>query len=151
MKIIRLLCLVVVVLICFPIAGCSNKEELINGGAKAEKLIEEFFSTISKGDFLQAENYVHPHFLLIEENLADYLYIIQKREQIDFSNTITIVDTQDYTFTSDLQEFDFNGKSFSFEYIVLVGDIKKMCYITVIDNDEGYGIYRFTFTMYNDN
>lgn len=146
MKSIRLLCFVIITVICFSIFGCTTKEEWYKEGNKAQEIIIRFFGAVSERKFTQAEEYLHPHFLLVEKSLPDYIAVLERRENIDFSHTIKLEHTQNSTFTQYAQEFSFKRKSFSFEYIIFIGDIKKTCYITVVDNDDGYGIYRFTIT-----
>ena len=158
MRIIRLLSLVIVIFICFTTVGCSERiigkveqffkseKEILNKRGEVETFISEFFSTVTNGDILKAEEYLHPHFVLIEENLSDYLDMLQKRESIDFSNTIEIKEIKNLVATGISPELNFNGECFDFEYAILIGEVEKTCYITVVNNEEGYGIYRFTFT-----
>ncbi len=151
----KVLSVLLILILCFSMCSCEFVVNIYNGlysdATKAEmnvadEFIREFLSYMSKGDILKAEEYMHPQFLKDEGSLVEYLATIEKNENIDFSQGVKIERTISKNKSSDY--FFHNGYTYdgyTIKYDILIGNISKICKISVCNNDDGYGIYQIIF------
>ena len=151
----KVLSVLLTLILCFSMCSCTFIENIYNGlysdATKAEmdvadKFAQKFFSLISIGNILEAEEYMHPQFFKDEGSLVDYLSNIEKNENIDFSQGVKIERTISKNKSSDY--FFHNGYTYdgyTIKYDILIGNISKTCKISVCNNDDGYGIYQIIF------
>lgn len=144
-----------ILILCFSMCSCTFianiYNDLYSDATKAEmdaadKFAQKFFSLISIGNVLEAEEYMHPQFLKDEGSLDEYLAKIEKNENINFSQGICIERTISKNKSSDY--FFHNGYTYdgyTIKYDILIGNISKTCKISVCNNDDGYGIYQIIF------
>lgn len=140
---IKLLCLLLVFSICLSFTGCLSLTDEVK---KAHLYNEKFFSCISRGDFEEAEKYLHPHFLEEIGSLADHLAKFES-ETVDFSKGVYIKFLNGWGKSSTvLLSTGYTYKGNKFTYDVLIGNERISCEISIGENKDGYGIYDIRLT-----
>ena len=121
--------------------GCSIFKSLWAEANKANNFAEEFCFALAYDGIEKAKEYLHTDWISNNGKLEDYLYNFENENGIDFSNGVSIYRRfqQSATGYSSL----YGGAIYQFGIMMVIGDKNINMSFTVVDNDDGYGIYDF--------
>ena len=115
----------------FCFAGCIK-------GDDAKKLTKDFLEAIDDEDYEKGETYLHPNYNL---NIKKEIEEIEARKNVDFSNGVEI--DKYHGFSSTLYASEVDGSEFELDFTIIVDGKRLEAHISIVDNDDGYGIYYF--------
>lgn len=129
----KILALILVLSLCL-LCGCGNQYE---------DTVEEFVLCIEEERFEDAVGLMHPECAVTADEVSSYFALLEKETSIKFAGDFKITEyeiedfedeeaTIDGEYTKASGEAESDGEEFTFE-------------IKLVENDNGYGIYKIKF------
>ena len=104
----------------------------------ADAFIEDFFAAIEKENYNSAKTFFHPdRFTDIEA----YVKSVEAEKGIDFSNGITVQKRTNVAIA--YYDSDVDGSRYGMTLKAKVGEVEVKIDITVVQSENGYGVYEF--------
>ena len=120
--------------LCFTSCGSGLDKD------KAKSDITEFLREIKNGDFEAAESYLHPSFT---DEIEPFFTSLEEKLNIDFQSGISILGYHGFYYAA--YSSDVDGSAYELDIEIEVSGNQYDITVTVVQNDEGYGIYGFEF------
>ncbi len=117
-------------LMILSLASCIDKDE-------AKATTDAFLSAIEAGDFDAAAEFLHPD--IAKEDIQGVFEKIEAEYGVNFSDGVKMVRT--LGFKSMAYDSKIGGSSYSTVTEITLSGKRGELEVTVVDNDEGYGIY----------
>lgn len=122
-------------MLTFPLVSCKNAIK----GDEAKKTVNDFFELLGTDDYESMAALMHPDREATEEVLSTYFKDIETEEMIDFSAGIT--DVKHTGFEAAMHDTKYGGGKYELSGNAKAGQVLFEFEITVVRNDNGYGIY----------
>ena len=110
----------------------------------SKEFAKEFCSYLVDDDIESAKKLLHPDGQIKQEELQNYIFKLEERNSIDFSNGLSFGKVIDYSHT--YYDGAYNGSVHNFTYEIIIDGKTIETTFTIIDNHNGYGIYNFTIS-----
>ncbi|MBO5019856.1 MAG: hypothetical protein J6D52_04245 [Clostridia bacterium] len=116
------------------LCGCENKHE---------KIAEEFVLCIAEQRFDDAVALMHPECNVIGDEIASYFAILEKETSIKFKDNFNLQSVK-------VEKFEDSEATVSGEYTkasgIVIGGSREFTFtLKLVENDNGYGIYKIKF------
>lgn len=137
---------IIVLIISFSLSVCMTLM-IINFSKKinnSKEVAKEFCSYLVDDDIESAKKLLHPDGQIKQEELQNYIFKLEERNSIDFSNGLSFGKVIDYSHT--YYDGAYNGSVHSFTYEIIIDGKTIEASFTIIDNHKGYGIDAFTIS-----
>ena len=134
MKKVLSLFLVVAMLL---LSGCSALKENIKDGAE---FVRSFCEILTNGDNYKTYELFHPDSEMTMGEFAFYVVNSQIQEGYNFSEGITVGRCTGYSVSYGRK---YNGTLYEYTYKMKIGEVDAIGSFSVLENEEGYGIYSF--------
>lgn len=131
--------ILVTLVICF---FCISSFASCSGGIdtdEAKVLVKDFLAAIAAEDYEKAETLLHPE---LDIDLKDSFGRIENAKNIDFQQGVTIERYTGFNYT--YYSTSIGGSSYEMTMQAKVGNTSVQIEVTVVKNDNGYGISALT-------
>ncbi len=129
-KYTRLLSLLLLTaLICLSFSSCIK-------GDRAKGTVENFLKAAAAGDYETAKTHLHPKYPV---DVKAYFERASLDEQLDFSKGIEVIRYTEVE--SSHYDSQVKGSKYETTAKVKVGDVMAEIDVTIVENDDGYGIW----------
>ncbi len=125
--------------LCF--SGCSIMDNMEEGMLQAVNITEKFCDAIVKNDLSTAKNYLHQNSTPSAQNLANYIFQLEKTYNIDFSDGISF--KQRVAFEISYYNSNYGGSVYSNTYKTTVGKTEIYLLFVVVKIDNVYTLHEF--------
>ncbi len=130
----RMLLLAIAVMLMLTAVSCSGGIDC----ETADAFIEDFFDEMEQDYYGRAKSFLHTECML---DLDKYLAAAEKEHGLDFSDGIEIEARTNIS--KSYYDTQVKGSRYSVTFSVLVGDESATFDVTIVESDNGYGIYAF--------
>ena len=139
-KIFRIALLTLVLLLCFT--SCTLVDDLKRDAANVAVFALEFVDLIENPTLEKAEELTHPSSPLTAENVIERLENDEKLAGVDPSTqSITLEEVGEATFK--FHDAELGGNVYEIGCVVVIGETRFTVVLTMLSNDDGFGIYDF--------
>ena len=134
--------IILTICICFSVCMTLLMINFISKIKDSRDFAKDFCSYIVEDDIESAKEMLHQDGKIKQEELLEYILKIEKKYKMDFSNGIIFKKITDYSHTA--FDGEYRGSVHIFTYQIVVNGLATYSSFTIVDNNNGYGIYNFS-------